>query len=72
MWMSKTYIPLDMLFIDGEGRVTQIAESVEAKSTEKVRSREPVLRVIWKVHGLKSHLVATFKLSHNPCGVDSR
>lgn len=29
MWMQNTYIPLDMLFIRGDGRIRRIAENTE-------------------------------------------
>lgn len=46
MWMLKTYMPLDMLFIDGKRIITQIVENAEAHSTEMIRSHDPVLYVL--------------------------
>jgi uncharacterized membrane protein (UPF0127 family) len=46
MWMKNTYIPLDMLFIDGRGRIQQIVEQTTPHSLELIRSREPALAVL--------------------------
>jgi uncharacterized protein len=46
MWMRNTYLPLDMLFIDGEGRITQIATDTQPLSDAVIASREPVRAVL--------------------------
>ena len=33
-WMQNTYIPLDMIFIRGDGRILRIAENTEPLSTK--------------------------------------
>jgi uncharacterized membrane protein (UPF0127 family) len=46
MWMQNTYIPLDMLFIRGDGRIRRIAENTEPLSTRIIPSGGPVLAVL--------------------------
>ena len=46
MWMKNTYIPLDMVFIDGHGRILQIVEQTTPHSLDLIRSREPALAVL--------------------------
>ena len=46
MWMRNTYVPLDMLFIDGDGRITQIAADTQPLSDAVIASREPVRAVL--------------------------
>lgn len=46
MWMRNTYVPLDMLFIDGEGRITQIVADTQPFSDSVIASREPVRAVL--------------------------
>ncbi|MDP6788757.1 MAG: DUF192 domain-containing protein [Rhodospirillales bacterium] len=50
MWMKNTYISLDMLFIDGEGRVANIAERTVPMSLATVGSDGPV-RAVLEVDG---------------------
>jgi len=38
MWMKNTYIPLDMLFIDRDGRITRIAAETKPMSTDIIAS----------------------------------
>ena len=45
-WMKNTPLPLDMLFIDGKGRVVQIAEDTEPYSEAPVPSQQPVRAVL--------------------------
>jgi uncharacterized membrane protein (UPF0127 family) len=42
MWMSNTLIPLDMLFIAGDGRIVRIAERAVPRSEEIISSGRPV------------------------------
>ena len=42
MWMKNTYIPLDMLFIRGDGTVSSIARHTTPLSLESVSAVEPV------------------------------
>ena len=46
MWMKNTYIPLDMVFIDGHGRIQQIVEHATPHSLDIIRSNEPALAVL--------------------------
>jgi uncharacterized membrane protein (UPF0127 family) len=46
MWMRNTYVPLDMLFIAGDGRITQIATDTQPLSDKVIASREPVRAVL--------------------------
>lgn len=46
MWMKNTYIPLDMVFIDTQGRIQEIIEQATPHSLELIRSKEPALAVL--------------------------
>jgi uncharacterized membrane protein (UPF0127 family) len=46
MWMKNTYIPLDMVFIDSNGRIQQIVEQTTPHSLDTIRSNEPALAVL--------------------------
>ena len=42
MWMKNTYIPLDMLFIRGDGTASSVAQHTTPLSLQSVRSVEDV------------------------------
>lgn len=46
MWMKNTYIPLDMLFIRGDGTVSSIAADTVPLTLDSVASIEPVNYVL--------------------------
>jgi uncharacterized membrane protein (UPF0127 family) len=46
MWMKNTYIPLDMVFIDGLGQIQQIIANTKPHSQDLVRSSAPALAVL--------------------------
>jgi uncharacterized membrane protein (UPF0127 family) len=46
MWMKNTFIPLDMLFIDRQGRIVRIAARTTPHSLDSISSGEPVTRVL--------------------------
>ncbi len=46
MWMKNTLIPLDMLFIAGDGRIVKVVERAVPHSLETIRSWDPVLAVL--------------------------
>ena len=46
MWMKDTFIPLDMLFIRKDGKISQIADNTEPHSTRTIPSNEPVYSVL--------------------------
>lgn len=50
-WMQNTYIPLDMLFIRGDGRILRIAENTEPLSTRMIPSSGPVRAVLEVIGG---------------------
>jgi hypothetical protein len=56
MWMRNTYVPLDMLFIDGQGRITQIAANTQPLSDAVIASREPVRAVLELKGGVSAKL----------------
>jgi len=46
MWMKNTYIALDMVFIDADGRVQQVVEQTTPHSLDIIRSNDPALAVL--------------------------
>jgi uncharacterized membrane protein (UPF0127 family) len=51
MWMKNTYIPLDMIFIAGDGRIRRIAENTEPLSERIIPSGGPVRGVLEVIGG---------------------
>lgn len=50
-WMENTYIPLDMIFIRGDGRILRIAENTTPLSTRIIPSGGPVRWVLEVIGG---------------------
>lgn len=46
MWMKNTYIPLDMLFIGADGRITRIVSDAKPLSTDIISSGSPAKAVL--------------------------
>jgi uncharacterized protein len=46
MWMRNTFIPLDMLFVDAQGRIVNIRERAVPQSDEIIAAAAPVRAVI--------------------------
>ena len=55
-WMQNTYIPLDMIFIRGDGRILRIEENTEPLSTRMIPSRGPVRAVLEVIAGTSRKL----------------
>ena len=56
MWMQNTYIPLDMIFIRGDGRILSIAENTEPLSTRVLSSGGPARAVLEVIGGTAKKL----------------
>ena len=56
MWMKNTYIPLDMFFIRGDGRIARIAENTTPMSTAIIPSEQPVRAVLEVAGGTAARL----------------
>jgi uncharacterized membrane protein (UPF0127 family) len=50
-WMRNTYIPLDMIFIRGDGRILSIAENTQPLSDGLIPSGGPVRAVLEVIGG---------------------
>jgi uncharacterized protein len=55
-WMHNTYIPLDMIFIAGDGRIMHIAENAKPLSDELIPSQYPVRAVLEVIGGTAAKL----------------
>jgi uncharacterized protein len=55
-WMKNTYIPLDMIFIRGDGRILRIAQNTVPLSEELVPSGGPVRAVLEVIAGTAKKL----------------
>ncbi len=55
-WMENTYIPLDMIFIRGDGRILRIVENTTPLSTKTVPSGGPVRGVLEVIGGTSRKL----------------
>jgi uncharacterized protein len=53
-WMHNTYIPLDMIFIRGDGSILSIAENTKPLSDDLIPSGGPV-RAVLEVIGGTAH-----------------
>ena len=51
MWMKNTLIPLDMLFVQGDGRILRIAENTKTQSEDIIPSGGPVRVVVELIAG---------------------
>lgn len=51
MWMKNTLIPLDMIFIQADGRILRIAENTEVQSEKIIPSGGPVRGVLEVIAG---------------------
>ena len=51
MWMRNTYVSLDMIFIQSDGRIRRIAENTETESDKIISSAGPVRAVLEVVAG---------------------
>jgi uncharacterized membrane protein (UPF0127 family) len=56
MWMKNTLIPLDMLFVAGDGRIIRIAQRTRPQSLEQITSMGPVVAVIELAGGESARL----------------
>lgn len=56
MWMKNTYIPLDILFVRADGRITNIAADTEPLSLNSIGSSEPVNYVLELNAGVANEL----------------
>jgi uncharacterized protein len=51
MWMKNTFVSLDMIFINGDGRVLRVAEDTEPQSLKIISSGGPAKGVLEVVAG---------------------
>ena len=56
MWMKNTYIPLDMLFIGRDGRISRIAAETKPMSTDVIASGPAAKAVLELAGGTVSRL----------------
>jgi uncharacterized membrane protein (UPF0127 family) len=56
MWMHDTLIPLDMLFVAGDGRIVNIAEHARPMSDAVISAAAPVRAVIELPSGTAARL----------------
>jgi uncharacterized membrane protein (UPF0127 family) len=56
MWMKNTYISLDMIFINADGRIRRIAENTEPLSLATIPSGGPVRGVLEVIAGTAKKL----------------
>jgi uncharacterized protein len=56
MWMENTYVPLDMIFIRGDGRILRIAENTKPLSRRIIASGGLVRGVLEVVAGTAGKL----------------
>jgi uncharacterized protein len=56
MWMKNTFIPLDMLFVAPDGKVTRVVENTEPQSLKTIESGGMVLGVVELAAGTAARL----------------
>ena len=56
MWMKNTFLPLDILFIKADGRISSIVADTEPQSLRSIPSHEPVRFVLELNAGITARL----------------
>lgn len=56
MWMRNTLLPLDMIFIDADGKIINIAQRTVPGSLDTISSKQPALAVLEVNGGTVSRL----------------
>ena len=56
MWMKNTYLPLDMLFVDTQGRIVKVVENTTPQSLDTIESGAIVRGVIELNAGVSAKL----------------
>jgi uncharacterized membrane protein (UPF0127 family) len=56
MWMKNTFIPLDMLFVAPDGKVTHVVENTEPQSLKTIESGGAVVGVVELAAGTVARL----------------
>jgi uncharacterized membrane protein (UPF0127 family) len=66
MWMKNTLIPLDMLFIDGAGKIVCLREKAVPESLEIISCDQPVMEVLEIAGGQSAqrHIAVGDTVSH--------
>ncbi len=54
-WMKNTFIPLDLIFIDANSKVSQIHENAEPRSKKFIYSQRPIKAVLELFAGTVAH-----------------
>ncbi len=62
-WMKNTRVPLDIIFVGGDGCIVNIVESATPMSNQRYRSKGPVKYVVEVPEGF----VKRFQLNTNTC-----
>ena len=52
MWMKNTPLPLDMLFVDGNGKIVSIVQNAKPESEDIIDPKKPVRAVIELLGGV--------------------
>jgi uncharacterized membrane protein (UPF0127 family) len=73
MWMKNTVLPLDMLFVNGSGKVEKVVENTKPFSLQTINSDVPVVAVIELNAGTCSrlHIRAGARVIHALFGNDN-
>ena len=59
MWMKNTYVPLDMWFVDADGRIAKVVTHTVPHSLSSIKSDTPVRAVVEVNAGLSTLLGVT-------------
>ena len=62
-WMKNTLVPLDIIFVGGDGCIVNIVESATPMSNQRYRSNGPVKYVV----EVRAGFVRRFQLDTNTC-----
>ena len=73
MWLKNTVLPLDMLFVNGTGKIEKVVENTKPFSLQTIDSKVPVIAVIELNAGTcaRLHIIAGAQVIHPFFGNDT-